>query len=373
MTPRRVLLYMHRLSVNNPTGVHRFALGLATALTDAAAPDIAVQFWTGGQKDDPEPAGIDVRHPAIHRRVLHGAWTLAASPALERFTGAADVAHLLTPSFPLPTRAPLVVTVHDLIPFNTPSWHAPHIRFAFERSVRHAARHASMIITPSQVVADDVHEVLGVERERLRVIHEGVDPVFASPVPQSEVDRIARAFDVVPGEFVLTVGEISPRKNCETLFAALSMLARPPVLVVAGARGSQAGDVGAMAAKFGVTERVRLVGRVSDEDLHALMQSARALLHPSLYEGFGLTPVEGMAAGTPTLVSDAGSLPEVVGDASIVLAPRDVDAWAEAIARVCVDDDLVAGLVRRGRLRVAHLTWASTAARTMAVYEEVWS
>jgi glycosyltransferase involved in cell wall biosynthesis len=103
------------------------------------------------------------------------------------------------------------------------------------------------------------------------------------------------------------------------------------------------------------------------------MQSARALLHPSLYEGFGLTPVEGMAAGTPTLVSDAGSLPEVVGDASIVLAPRDVDAWAEAIARVCVDDDLVAGLVRRGRLRVAHLTWASTAARTMAVYEEVWS
>jgi glycosyltransferase involved in cell wall biosynthesis len=360
---RRVLRYMHRLSPDNPTGVHRVAVELTRALTLHAPEGTGIA----------EPTGIDVRHPRIHRRLLHASWTLAQRPLLERFTGRADVVHPLTPGFPLPSKAPLVSTILDLIPMQSPERHAPRVGVAFERSVRHAAANAAMIIVPSQVIADDVRGLLGVPPSRLRVIPEGVDRSFASPVPPELVTSLCDRWDVVPGRFLLIVGEISDRKNLAVLLAALRGLEDPPTLVVAGARGPLAGDIDGQVVRSGVGQHVRLVGRVSDEELRAVMQSARALIHASVYEGFGLTPVEAMVAGTATIVSSGGSLPEVVGDASLVLDPRDDEGWAAAIRQVCEDDALVGDLVARGPARVADLSWQRTAEQTLAVYEQVWS
>ena len=174
------------------------------------------------------------------------------------------------------------------------------------------------------------------------------------------------------GEFIIAVGEISPRKNLAMLFQAIADMERPVPLLVVGAPGPYAGDLEGQVAGAGVAGLVRFTGRVADEELRALIQAARVLVHPALYEGFGLPPVEAMAAGTATVVSTAGSLPEVVGGASVLVDPSDVAAWTLALDRVCQDDRLAADLVRLGRARAVTLTWRRASVATLAVYEDVW-
>jgi len=152
--------------------------------------------------------------------------------------------------------------------------------------------------------------------------------------------------------------------------AALSPAQRP-TLVLVGGDGQDAAAVHALPGKLGVADHVRATGRIDDATLVALLHGARALVHPALYEGFGLTPLEAMSAGTAVIASNAGSLPEVVGDSGLLLGPTDVDGWASAIARVLTDDDLTAQLVAAGRRRAATFTWEAAAQQTWQVYEQV--
>jgi glycosyltransferase involved in cell wall biosynthesis len=178
---------------------------------------------------------------------------------------------------------------------------------------------------------------------------------------------------LTPGRFILAVGEIGPRKNLAVLVQAVPRLApdQRPTLVLVGGDGQDAAAVHALPAQLGVAECVRATGRVDDETLVALLHGARALVHPALYEGFGLTPLEAMSAGTAVIASDAGSLPEVVGDAGLLVGPRDVDGWADAIARVVTDDDVTDRMVAAGRQRAAAFTWAAAARATWQVYDRV--
>lgn len=372
---RRVCLYLHRLTVGNPTGVHRYAIEMARALTRAAPAGDSVEMWTGRQPGVSAPAGVDARQPRVERRALHLAWTALGYPRFEQVAGRVDIVHALAPVLPIPTRARLVVTIHDLLPMTHPEWYARVPRWANVRALRAAAAGAAAVITPSEVVATDVHRMLGVARDRIATVVEGVDEAFGAETDPTVMTSTCRRHGVEPGSYLVTVGEVGPRKNLPVLFRALERLragggAVAPLLVVGG-DGMDADRLRALPRELGVDDVVRFAGRVDDADLHVLVQSARALVHPSSYEGFGLTPLEAMMAGTPVVASAAGSLPEVVGDAGTLVAPTDEEAWARAVQVAVTDDGWSRRMVAAGRRRVQRYTWAAAAEQTWAVYERV--
>jgi glycosyltransferase involved in cell wall biosynthesis len=193
-------------------------------------------------------------------------------------------------------------------------------------------------------------------------VHEGVDDRFRSP-PGGVLP-----FGLEVGGYWLTLGGIVARKGLDTAIRALARVRGDLPLVVAGPAGDAARALRGVAAESGMLDRVRFVGFVPDEHLPDLVAGARALLHPSLDEGFGLVPLEAMAAGTPVLAARTGAIPEVVGDAAWLLDTVDVGAWAEALDALARDERLVSDLTARGRARASSFTWGATVARTEEVY-----
>jgi len=220
-------------------------------------------------------------------------------------------------------------------------------------------------------VAADMADATDVDTSRLTVVREGVDPIFRRPVSEVDVAAVCARHRIRPGRFFLFVGAISGRKNLVTALRALAAFRAggPDVpLVVAGPRGRGAEEFDAETHRLGLQSAVRVTGFVSAADLPVLLAAALALVHPSKYEGFGLTPLEAMAAGTPVLAANTGALPEVVGDAGILLPPDDVDAWSAAMSRINDDDELRRSLAERGRAWSERFTWEEAAKQTAAVY-----
>jgi glycosyltransferase involved in cell wall biosynthesis len=229
------------------------------------------------------------------------------------------------------------------------------------------AAEADQIICDSGAVRSQVIDRLGVEAERVRVVHPGVSTHWHREA-WSDGSRAEQRRGRNP--FVVAVGAVTPRKNLRLVLQALAQV--PGVdLVLAGPSGEAALPTLQLIDDLGLRDRVRVTGRVADEALVELVQGAEALVHPSLDEGFGFPPLEAMAAGTPAIVSGSGSLPEVAGDAGVVLPVGDPDAWAAAIEAVVRDPDHRAALVARGRRHVAGFTWASAAREVATIHVEV--
>jgi alpha-1,3-rhamnosyl/mannosyltransferase len=272
---------------------------------------------------------------------------------------------------PVATSVPLVITVHDLLPLRFPSWYPARQRWLFRRAIRQAVGDAARIVVPSNAVATDLIDGTDVDRSRVSVIPEGVDPIFRRPVSEVDVAAVCARHRVRPGRFFLFVGAVSGRKNLVTALRALAAFRAtgPDIpLVVAGPRGRGADEFDAEAERLGLQSAVRVTGFVSAADLPVLLAAALALVHPSKYEGFGLTPIEAMAAGTAVLAANTGALPEVVGDAGMLLPPDDVDSWSAAMAQLSEDDDLRRSMVERGRAWSERFTWERAAEETAAVY-----
>jgi alpha-1,3-rhamnosyl/mannosyltransferase len=267
-----------------------------------------------------------------------------------------------------------VFTLHDLMPITHPEWFTPKERWLARGAFGQAVDQAERIITDSGHVADQVVERLGVERSRLDVVRPGVTSAFSVPTQENERIAACRRHGVVPGEFFIYVGTVDRRKNLRPLLQAMPLLSgngtRPRLLAV-GPRGHGAGEVDAEVERLGLQDTVRLTGYVADADLAMLVASAIALVHPSSFEGFGLTPLEAMAAGTPAAVSGHGALPETVGDAALVVGEDDAQSWAAALTRLAGDDDLRADLRERGRLHATGFTWEAAAQATADVYRRV--
>jgi alpha-1,3-rhamnosyl/mannosyltransferase len=237
--------------------------------------------------------------------------------------------------------------------------------------VRQAEADAIRVIAPSKAVAADVVDATDIDPGRIVVIPEGVDPIFRRPVSEVDVAAVCARHRIRPGRFFLFVGAISGRKNLATAMRALAALraAGPDLpLVVAGPRGRGADEFDAEARRLGIQSALRVTGFVSAADLPVLLAAALALVHPSKYEGFGLTPLEAMASSTPVLAANTGSLPEVVGNAGMLLPPDDVEAWTKAMIQVSEDDAMSRSLIERGRTWSENFTWERTAAETAAVY-----
>ncbi len=261
---------------------------------------------------------------------------------------------------------PSVVTIHDLAIYRNPEWFPDGQWLSVQHIVPRSLRRADRVICVSNSTARDVETFLGVPHDRLRVVPLGVDPVFR-PQPPEVVADVRRRHDL-PERFCLFVSSIEPRKNLPVLLDAWAHLDQRLPLVVVGTTGWRARAIEAKLER--ASGDVRRLGSVARQDLPALYSAADCLCHPAWYEGFGLPPLEAMACGTPVVVSDRASLPEVVGDAGLLVDPADPDAWTAALERVLNDEELRDDLRRRGRARAQSFSWTRTAQETWRVLQD---
>jgi alpha-1,3-rhamnosyl/mannosyltransferase len=272
--------------------------------------------------------------------------------------------------FDLPPIAgrPLVATCYDLEPLRHPELFSAKL-VAYSRLFARSLRRADRVVTISHATARDVEAIAGVPADRIVVTHLGVDAVFR-PQPDAACEDV-RARYGLPGRYVFYVGNTMPHKNLARVVEAMAHVRRgcgPVPLVIAGAPDKYRPTLEAAAARHGLGDGLRPLGRVPDADLPALMSAAAVFVYPSLYEGFGLPVLEAMACGCPVVTSNRASLPEVVGDAALACDPLDTSAIADAIATLLTDAAAAARLRAAGPLRAAGFTWSRCAALHRDLY-----
>ncbi|HMA45786.1 MAG TPA: glycosyltransferase family 1 protein, partial [Frankiaceae bacterium] len=300
----------------------------------------------------------------LPRRALAAAWERGAGPAPRD----ADVVHAPTLLVPPRRRRPLVVTVHDTVPWTHPDTLTPHGARWHRAMGRRVARYADAVLVPTHAVAEDLRIYLGVGTDRLHVVGEGVSPAVATAPPDAD-ERAAR-LGLPPGGYLLTLATFEPRKGLDVALAALADPAAPPLpLLVVGQPGWGGVDPAAQAARLGLPAgRVRVLGRLSDADLAVVLARARLLLVPSRSEGFGLPLLEAFTHGVPAVVSAVPALVEVGGDAVLHVPVGDPVALATTARTVVEDPALHDWLSAAARRRAAAFGWDATAEVCWSLY-----
>ncbi|HSW46436.1 MAG TPA: glycosyltransferase family 1 protein [Phycisphaerae bacterium] len=274
---------------------------------------------------------------------------------------------------PAPWAGPIVSTFHDLSVLRHPEWHPPDRVRWYDRDLRAGIGRTTHFITVSEFTKREMVDLLGLPAERITVIPLGVRAVF-HPRPAEEV-RSWLADRGWPTEYFLYAGTIEPRKNVAGLLAGYALLStfmrRQTSLVLAGVTGWGRQTVNDWIAGHGLVGQVRILGYVDDETLARLYVGARALVWPTLYEGFGLPPLECMACGTPVITSQLASLPEVVGNAGLLVDPRNVRELADAMNRILDDPGLGERLRSEGLDRASRFTWQRCARAHADVYRRM--
>lgn len=308
----------------------------------------------------------------MSRRVLQrdsNLWRLGMGFAgLSRSDGL-DLLHV-TYNAPLFTKCPLVVSVHDISYVHFPEFFSKRDLRLLNTYVPYSIRASRQVITLSESAAGDIERVYRVPRERIQAIPLAARPVFKVTEDTAAVQASCARYGL-SGDFMLAVGNLQPRKNLARLveaFAKLPPSLRDLRLAIVGAGKWKESELFARVAELGLEKRVLFTGYVSDEDLALLYNAGMGLIYPSLYEGFGLPILEAMQCGTPVICSNTSSMPEVAGDAALLIDPLDTAGMADAIARLAQSATLRESLKRAGLKRAALFNWAETARKTVEVY-----
>jgi glycosyltransferase involved in cell wall biosynthesis len=266
-----------------------------------------------------------------------------------------------------------VITIHDLTTLLFPEFHTPQVRALQDQKLRFTQTQADVVIAVSESTKRDLEQHLGLDPSRVHVVHNGVDSSF-HPLPAEDLVAALSPLGLAPQDYILNVGTIEPRKNLVRLLEAYARLWQTaprttPKLVVAGAKGWLYERVFDRVDALGLEDHVIFLGRVESQVLPALYNGARLFVYPSLYEGFGLPVLEAMACGAPTITSDGSSLPEVAGDAAVLVDPHDVVQIAEAMGELLEDAGKCDRLRQAGPKRATQFTWEAAARQTLAIYE----
>lgn len=324
-----------------------------------------------GGRVEPPAAGNISWHP--NTSANYGVNELLSVSWQVRSLGA-DVFHAPHYVYPLMLPCPGVVTIHDCIhlrfPRQLPNPAAGlYARFMLRRAIRVADR----VITVSQATRADLIELVAADTSKIEVIPHGCDPFFLERVEQHELDQIRTRYGL-DRPFLLSVGNIKPHKNLKRLLQAFGLLSSdyPDLeLVIAGGRLEDHPKLQAVCRSCNIERRVRSLGLLPKRELRGLYNLARIFVFPSLYEGFGLPPLEAMACGTPVVASRSSAIPEVVGRAGLLVNPFRVDAIAEAIRSLLENEAFRKALGVQGRHRARTFDWDETARRVLAVYHSV--
>jgi glycosyltransferase involved in cell wall biosynthesis len=349
------------------TGVGEVAHGLLETLSKRSGVELVAYALTFRGREHLAgriPAGVRPAIRPIPARLVRALWLRTNVPHVERWTGPVDVVHatFIGP----PARSPVVVTIHDIGFIRFPELCTADT-LQYGRLVRRALDRGATVHVTSDFVGREVRDHFGIEEGRLAHIPLGVRSSAGGSPDQGRAVAGAE-------RYVLALGTVEPRKNLPVLVRAFDKVASvdPGLhLVVVGPDGWGADDFRAAWAAAQHGDRVVRLGYVDDGRRRDLLAGARLLAYPSRYEGFGLVPLEAMGAGIPVVASRAGALPEVLGDAAILVDPDDAGGLAATLEHVCVEEPLRADLVRRGREWVARYTWGHAADRFLDLYRSL--
>ena len=360
-----------RLMHYQPAGISRYTWHLLQAMAELDNDDEFIVFQHRKSRTPLIKQG-NFRRATLYAPVHHGLEQAALTVELLRFR--LDLLHSTDFIPPLYSPIKSVITVHDLA-----FLHYPHFltteSAAYYGQIDKAVVKAAHIIVPSEYTRLDLIRQLGAPPDKVTVIHEAANPIFA-PLPYAETLRSVMDRYGLSARFILCVGTIEPRKNINGLLRAFAHLRDKytpgdVMLAIAGGKGWLYEETLELVKSLKLEAQVRFLGRVPDEELHQLYVAARCHVHPAHYEGFGLPPLEAMACGTPTIVSNVSSLPEGVGDAALLVNPLDIEEIAVAMQRLLIDDDLHIELSEKGLQRAHTFSWDRAARRTLDVYRSV--
>ncbi|MBN9388063.1 MAG: glycosyltransferase family 4 protein [Chloroflexi bacterium] len=277
---------------------------------------------------------------------------------------------------PLLALSRTVITIHDLGFMRFPERYKKAKRLYLHALTALSAKRAKHLITPSEAIRQEVIELLKIPPERVTAIAEGVSANFR-PFPPEEVEQFRRE-NGLPEKFVLYVGTLEPRKNIPALIRAFAQWrsenpteAAGVRLVLGGAKGWFYDEIFRLVEQLGLGEVVDFPGYLREADLPLWYNSARCFVYPSVYEGFGLPPLEAMACGCPVITSDTSSIPEVVGEAGILVKPDDVAALTTALNRLLTDETAWTAYREKGLGQAARFTWQEAARQTLGIYRQI--
>jgi len=360
-------------AVRQGAGIGRYTRGLVAALADIDHENQYVLFCAGGAPSLKElPANFDVRRSLIPSRWLTVAWHQLGLPLhAEVLAGDCDLYH--SPDFVLPPlkRARGVVTVHDLSFMRVPACADPSLRAYLNRAVPKAVSAARHVLADSWNTRNDLVELLQADPGKVSVVPGAVDATFTRVEDAARLEQVRVRYRL-PQWFIISVGTLEPRKNYARLVAAYALMRRqtglPHHLIICGGPGWLFQEVYERVRTEGIGDYVHFLGFVPDADLAALYTSADLMVFPSLYEGFGIPPLEAMACGAPVVSSNNSSLPESVGNAALMVNAEDVEDIADAMARVLGNSAFRARLIELGRIQAAQFTWHAAARKLLAAY-----
>jgi glycosyltransferase involved in cell wall biosynthesis len=363
--------------VLSPTagGIGRYATNLVQsmlALGEAVLDEATFVLFTGPQTSRETIRQLRTateRYSPVKSSLLRSLLTLPSGIRRECIDLFHGLDHVGVPMIRHSARS--VVTLHDIIPLEHPEWFSRKHRLVVQAAIHLLSRNADRVIVPSVSVKEDLLRRGLMDEKRIVVIPEGCEERFDLSHDPQRLTAVRQKYDL-PEIFALFVGTLNPRKNLGTLLRALSLSGRPELaLVVAGSPGWQSASTLAEVGKLRLQDRVRFTGFIDDADLPDLYRAAKMFVFPSLMEGFGLPVLEAMRCGTPVIASSTTSIPEVAGDAALLIDPSAADAWADALRTLLDDTTLATELSARGHHRAKQFTWEKTARLTMDLYAEL--
>ncbi len=358
------------LALNQASGIRTYTVNLVQALVATGGLQELVLFYLywRGQAARPPLAGTRERVVRLPRRLVEKSWERLGLPYVDWLSGRVDVFHSVHALVPPQRRGASVLTLHDLRDYRLPELF-PHLQEF--RSARAAmARSAHRVVAISESTRRDAIELMGLAPERVRVVPNGLDPRFLEPVAPQALAGLRDRLDLAR-PYVLFLSSGDPRKGLAEACAAFQRASSRTLagfdLVVAGELPEHARD---LLLSAGDPDRVRVLGLVGDTELRLLMSGARALLFASRYEGFGLPLLEAFACQCPVVACDNSSIPEVAGDAAVLVPTGDAEAMAAGLERLETDAAMRSTLVERGTRRCLEFTWERAARLMIQVYRE---
>lgn len=365
-------------AIHQKAGLGRYARTLAEHLIAQDQANQYTAFAYGTFKPELLPPSLRAlpraNMPLGARPWRMGVWLAhALSVSLDRVFPSTDLFHATEHLLPPFKNAKTIFTLHDLIFQFFPEYHLPLNRWFLVNAMPHFLRRADAIIAVSECTKRDAIANYQLRPEKINVIYEGVNPALTPERDEQKITQ-ARARYAKNQPFLLFVGTIEPRKNIIALVDMLCTLRQrgyPHRLLIAGRKGWLYQSTFDHVKKSGMGSEVDFLDFVPDADLPALYTACDAFIFPSLYEGFGLPPLEAMACSAPVVCSNSSSLPEVVGDAALLVDPKDVSAIAAAVERVITDRALREELRAKGMKQAAKFSWERAASQTLRVYDKV--
>ncbi|GHO66713.1 glycosyl transferase family 1 [Ktedonobacter sp. SOSP1-52] len=367
-------------AIRQGAGIGTYVRRLVDAMLDQDTTN-AYTLLTSGRptQEQPFPEGGRVRGRSVlipdrYLNILWYRWRVPLTATL--FTGAADIYH--GPDFvlpPLPKKTRKVVTIHDVAFLEHPEYAAPSLAAYLKKVVPEALEEADVIATVSHEVSRTLIKHFQTPREKLTVIPNGVGSYFKRVTDPVLLESTRNKFGL-KAPFLLAVGTLEPRKNHLGLIKAYYQLYQqkkaPAMLAIAGGKGWLYDETRELVQQLKLEKRVRFLGRVSDLELVHLYSMAQIFAFPSFFEGFGIPPIEAMACGAPVITSNISSLPEVAGDAALLVDPHNIDELAHAIARLSGDEQLRNDLRQKGYAQAQKFTWEQSARKMLSVYQRLY-